>query len=1007
MRATIIPRAARRWLVAALAAAGVAAVPAAADAVEFGIEPGTAKVELLAPDGTQQQQAGAHPDLRVGFGVTTSPPTSTGSVLPTGSLKDVRVELPPGVLGSLKATPVCFTVADETTAGECPRETMVGVAILRYATGDRGAIPPNPRPASPALVYRLPAPRGVAARLGFEVLNAVVVVDVRVTADGGYRLVSDVSGIPTAALFYDQTLTLWGVPADHNGEGPLRGFNGVMYGGPGPGPRRPFIWGPTRCDVPLDGKISISSWQEPDRAVSEDVRISDGLTGCDQLPFAPTLSVRPDSRQAGQPSGYTVDVDVPQQEGPDDRTTAQVRDATVTLPEGVAISPGRARGLDVCTDAQLGLGTNDQETCPAASRVGEVRIDSPLLSDPLAGAVYMGQQRSQDPASGEMYRIFVVANDPAIGVRVKLVGRIKADPRTGQLTTTFAENPELPFSRLSLRLDGGDKAALVNPTTCGEKRADLAATAWSAASKTAASSFAIDQGCPTGSFAPSLAAGTENPLAAQFSPFNVTIQRADGDQDLSRIGLDLPSGLLAALGSVPLCPEAQAAAGTCDAGSRIGGATVAAGTGASPYSLGGQVFLGGPYEGAPFSLSIVVPAKAGPFDLGTVVVRSRLLVDANHAKASVVSDPLPTIVGGVPLHLQRVHIALDRPGFTFNATSCEPMQIGSTLTSATGATAAPAVRYQAQGCDRVPLRPQLAMTVTGSGSQLGKFGAPGIDADLTYAFGQSGLRQVRVTLPESLALNTANANKPGALCEPDQAAARSCPESSQVGWAEAETPALHEPLKGPIYFLRGERIQDGKVVKTTPGLYLKLDGEGVSLDLRATSSFTRTSPQRLVATFSEIPDAPIKRFRMSLKPGPGAVLQTAGGVCAQGKTAEVGYQGHTGGEQRALIKTTAPGCGLAIASTASSQRRISVRVSGIGAGTLRLSGGGIASAKRKIRSADRATIAASLKRASVRKLARGRAVKVKIRVRFAPTVGKARTVTRTVTVKPARRAKKR
>ncbi|WP_320672804.1 hypothetical protein [Patulibacter defluvii] len=1004
MRATITPRATRRWLVAVLATAGVAAVPAAADAVEFGIQPGTAKVQLLAPDETPQSQAGAHPDLRVGFQVATTEPDRSGNVMPAGSLRDVDVRLPPGLIGSLRATPICLETAKDTE--QCPRETMIGTADVWLST--RPSRPPGGA-LSRALVFRLQAPKGVAARLGFKITGISIILDARVTADGGYRLASGATGVSNAVALFRQELTLWGVPADHNGDGPLMAdaTNNMTYGVPGPGPRLPFMWAPTRCGTPLDATIDLRSWQQPEHTVREDVRVSDGLSGCDQLPFAPTLAVQPDTKAAGQPSGYTVDLSVPQQEGPDDLTTAQVRDATVTLPEGVAISPGRARGLDVCTDAQLGAGADGAEACPAASRVGEVRIDTPLLPDPLTGSVYMAEQRSQDPASGDMYRMFVVGHDPVSGVRIKLVGRIKADPRTGQLTTVFADNPQMPFSRLSLRLDGGDKAALVNPMTCGEKRASLAATAWTDLAKTADATFTIDQGCPTGSFAPSLTAGTASPLAGQFSPFAVTVQRADGDQDLSQIGLDLPSGLLAALGSVPLCPEPQAAAGSCDAGSRIGTATVAAGTGASPYSLGGPVYLGGPYKGAPFSLSIAVPAKAGPFDLGLVVVRSRLLVDANHAKASVVSDPLPTIVGGVPLHLQRVQIELDRPGFTFNATSCQPMQIGSTLTSTAGATAAPAVRYQAQGCDRVPLRPTLSMTLTGNASQLGKFGAPGVEAELTQTPGQSGLRQVRVTLPESVALNTANANKPGALCEPAQAAARSCPESSQVGWAEAETPALHEPLKGPIYFVRGERIQDGKVVKTLPGLYVKLDGEGVPLDLRATSSITRTTPQRLIADFAEIPDAPIKRFRMSLKAGSGSVLQTAKGVCPQAKLADVTFSGHTGGEQSARIAAAVPGCGFAITSTTSSQRRISARVSGIGAGTLQLSGSGLASAKRKIRSADRATIAASLKRASVRKLARGRAVKVKIRVRFAPKVGKARTVTRTVTVKPARRARKR
>jgi hypothetical protein len=1004
MRATIMTRATRRWLVAALAATGVATAPAVAGAEPFGIVPGTGKVELLAPDGAPQAQAGSHPDLRVGFQMTYDEPDATGKVIPSGSLRDVEVDLPPGILGSLNAVPACAGTALDTAS--CPRESMVGTVTIWNA---QSAMAP-PADGSPAgaeltlLVHRLPAPKGVAARFGFNLLTIPTVIDVRVTPDGGYRLASKVSGISSGVMLYAQRLTLWGVPADHNGDGPLAdGFTNRTYGGPGPGPRKPFLWAPTRCGVPLDADLRIRSWQQPDQTVAEQVRISDGLTGCEQLPFAPTLDVRPDDPVAGQPSGYAIDLGVPQHDGADDLVTSQLKDATVTLPEGVAISPGRARGLDVCTDAQLGEGSADAEACPPASRIGTVSIDSPLLPDALEGAVYMGEQRSQDPASGEMYRMFLAAHDPATGVRIKLRGQVKADPRTGQLTTTFANNPELPFSKLSLRLDGGERAALVNPTTCGTKSATLDATAWSGPSTTASGAFAIDQGCATGGFAPSLSAGTANPLAGQFTPFAMTVARADADQDLSRIGVELPSGLLGALGSVPLCGEAQAAAGTCDASSRIGSVTVAAGTGSSPYALDGQVFLGGPYRGAPFSLSIAVPAKAGPFDLGTVVVRSRLNVDANAARASVMSDPLPTIVGGVPLHLQRVHIALDRPGFIFNATSCAATQITGAMVGSAGATARPSVRYQPHGCDRVPLNPKLKMAISGGSKQLGKKGAPGIEADLDLGFGQSGLKQVKVTLPASLALNTKNSNVPGALCEPSQAAVRSCPESTRIGWAEAVTPALHEPLKGPIYFVRGERTVNGRTVATLPGLYIKLDGEGVPLDLRATSSVTEKRPQLLEATFSDIPDAPVERFRISLKSGAGAVLQTANGVCAQAKTTQVTYVGHTGGERTVRFAATAPGCRYAIAGSATTRRRVSVRVTGIGAGTLRISGRGLATGKRTIRSADTASISAPLSRASKRSLARGKKVKLRVQVRFAPKAGKAKTVTRTVTVKPAKR----
>ncbi|MBF6619024.1 MAG: hypothetical protein ITG02_02195 [Patulibacter sp.] len=1007
MRATTTSRFGRwRWLLAALATVGVAA-PASAGAAEFGFLPGSTAVELLDGDGDPQSQAGSHPDLRVAFQVAPSDPDVNGNFVPSESLKDVEVKIPPGIIGNLNATPICHGTARDTTT--CPLDTAVGEANLLLAQTPMPS--PGGLPLPPMLVHRLPAPKGVAARLGFWIINISVVIDVRVTPDGGYRLVSNVDGVSTASMIWGQSMTLWGVPADHNGPAtagaPGARFTamGRWYNGPVVGPRLPFMWAPTRCGVPLDASIAISSWQQPERTVTESTRVSDGLTGCEQLPFAPKLSVKPDSSVAGQPSGYAIDLELPQQEGPDDLATSQLQDATVALPEGVAISPGRARGLDVCTDEQLGEGQAGAESCPSASRIGELRIDSPLLPDPLTGTVYMGQQRSQDPASGEMYRMFMVAHDPESGVRIKLRGQVKADPRTGQLTTTFADNPELPFSKLSLRLDGGERAALVNPTTCGEQTASLAANAWAGASTTDTSTFVIDQGCGVGvGFSPRLSAGTLNPLARQFSPFAMTVERGDRDQDLSRIGLELPSGLLGALGSVPLCGDAQAAAGACHASTRVGSVTVTAGTGAAPYALDGQVFVGGPYRGAPFSLAFVVPAKAGPFDLGTVVVRAPLRVDANAGRAAVMSDPLPTIVGGVPLHLQRVQVALDRPRFMFNATSCQPMRVTGALISNVGAAAHPSVHYQAQGCDRVPLRPKLKMEITGGSKELGKKGAPGIEAELTQEFGESGLRQVKVTLPPSLALNTNNSNEEGALCEPAQAAARACPESSRIGWAEAETPALHEPLKGPVYFVRGERTVNGRTVATLPGLYVKLDGQGVPLDLRATSSVTSKSPQLLEATFSDIPDAPIKRFRLSLKSGKGSVLQTANGVCPQRKTTRVSYEGHTGGEHVAQFKATAPGCDFGIDSVTDTRGRVSVRVTGIGAGEVRLSGRRLVNAKRTIRASDTARITARLTRSSIRSLDRGSSVKLKLRVQYDPkdSDGKTERVTKTVTLEGTR-----
>ncbi|MBB4662125.1 hypothetical protein [Conexibacter arvalis] len=880
---------ARRWLVGALAAAGAIAAfaPAASAAPAFDFAPGSATVQLLDSDGNPQQQAGAHPNLRVAFDLTTREPDGAGNVVPTESLKDVDTWLPPGILGNLNAVPVCNGTARDTPT--CPMETAVGEAVLRLALTP---VPPSGVVPLPVLVHRLPAPKGVAARLGFWLINISVVIDVRVTPDGGYRLVSNVKGISTAAAVYGQQLTLWGVPADHNGPGPLTSGSGRSYGGRGSGARKPFMWAPTRCGVPLDAKIAIRSWQQPERTVSTAARITDGLTGCDQLPFAPTLDVRPDNSVAGQPSGYAIDLGLGQREGPDELIASQLKDATVTLPEGVAISPGRARGLDVCTDEQLGEGRAEAEACPPASRIGEVRIDSPLLPDPLTGVVYMGQQRSQDPASGEMYRMFMVAHDPSSGVRIKLRGHIKADPATGQLATTFADNPELPFSRLSLRLDGGDRAALVNPSTCGVKEATLAATGWAGSSPSSSSTFAIDQGCAPAGFGPLLAAGTLNPAAGEFSPFALTVARQDGEQQLKAIkSVRLPEGLLGKVSSVPLCGEAQAAAGTCPESSRIGHVQIATGAGGSPIWVPEPgkaptgVYLTGPHGGAPYGMSIVVPAQAGPFDLGTVVLRSALHIDRHTAAITAETDDLPTILGGTPLNIREVRLILDRPGFMFNPTSCEAKSIDVQVRSVADVVANLRNRFQVGDCAALPFTPRVGLRVGKKGRTRPRITVP-FKTVVQMTPGQANLRSVRVNLPRNINARLPVINN-NACPLPDYEAGK-CPERLAVGSATAVTPVLRDPLRGKVYFVRNP-------ARRIPDLVVALRGE-VDFDLVGKVSIPRNLT--LATTFDTVPDVPITKFTLNLVAGRNGPIGTIGNLCAKsvrrGMNAKLAILGQSG-----------------------------------------------------------------------------------------------------------------
>lgn len=981
-------------IVAGALSALALASPAAAD---FGFN--TFSAPMHDGNGVEVTQAGGRVDATVDFTLNTTT-NAQNAVVPDESLRNVRVDMPRGLVGNPLATPRCRHQEFKATA--CSDESIVGVEELRYAA--IGGVPPM---TSAVPVYNLVPPDGVAARFAFQVASVVVMIDMRVASDGDYHLVADLRDLATLLQIHGSKLTLWGVPADMNGPGPYQ-FYGTKqpYGGRGTGPRRPFLSAPSQCGPPLTTTISATSWQDPNSFAEASYTPAAGFTGCDQLEFAPSIAVAPESRAAGQPSAYAVDLSVPQSDDPDGLATPNLQDAVVRLPEGVALSPSVASGLQACSDRQLALDSTEAEDCPDASRIGTVQIDTPVLDAPMEGSLYVGRQRSSDPESGEMYRLFLTAYGS--GVRIKLRGAIRVDKTTGQITASFLDNPQLPFSTMSLRFKGGDRAPLVNPTECGTHTTTSTLDSWGGQTATPSSSFVIDQGCPTGRFAPSLSAGTTGALAGVFSPFSVTVGRIDADQNLSKINVALPSGLLAAIGSVPLCPDAEAAAGTCGADSRVGSTTVAVGSGGAPFQLPGRVYLAGPYRGAPFSLSVVVLAKAGPFDLGLVVVRVALHVDANQARATAVSDPLPTIVGGVPLPMRTVSLTLDRPGFTFDATSCAATEIGAALTSTTGTVATTSTPYQPRGCDQLKLDPKLALQYTDK-SQLRKGKHPGVAANLSDTFGHANMKSVKVTLPLTAALDPDNAK---ALCEPADAAALRCPDASRIGTASATTPALHVPVQGPVYFVRGTRTTaSGQVVPTLPKLLIRLAGEGVEVDLHADSSVD--AKKRLTTTFVGIPDVPIRDFQLRIDGGQNGILKATNDVCGASKGTTVEFHGHNGDRTIRQITMRAPDCApQIITATRRGTGGLSVRIGGIGAGKLTASGNRITTGRRTIKRSDTALLKLRLKKSTVTQLRRGKKIKVAIRVRYTPTTGattpagtSAKTITlrKTLTLKGTKR----
>jgi hypothetical protein len=503
---------------------------------------------------------------------------------------------------------------------------------------------------------------------------------------------------------------------------------------------------------------------------------------------------------------------------------------------------------------------------------------------------------------------YIVVDDPTTGVLIKIPGRLDPDPVTGQIVATFDENPQFPFSDLKVHFFGGPRAPLTTPAGCGTYTTNAMLTPWSAPDSgppaTSSDSFQINGGCG-GGFNPAFNAGTSNNQAGGFSPFTMTFSRSDQDQVLSGVSVKLPPGLLGIIKGVEQCPEPQAGQGACGQGSLIGHTTVAAGAGPNPfYVQGGQVFLTGPYKGAPFGLSVVVPAVAGPFNLGTVVVRAAISVDPHTAQITVSSDPLPTILQGIPLDVRTVNVNIDRAGFTFNPTSCEPLTVGGTLTSTQGATAQVSNRFQVANCANLPFKPKFTVSTQANTSK--KNGAS-LDVKLGYPKGsQANIGKVAVTLPKALPsrLTTIQQACPEATFAANPA---TCPAGSTIGVATASTPVLSNPVTGPAYL-----VSHGGAA--FPDLVLILQGEGVRLELTGSINIKKGVTS---SAFNAVPDAPISSFELKLPEGPhsglAAVLpaKAKGNLCGTSLTMPTTLSGQNGAQIKQSTKITVSGCAKA------------------------------------------------------------------------------------------------
>jgi hypothetical protein len=857
----------------------------------FGVQSFT--VNAFGPAGERDTRAGDHP-------ATVATSIAYNSVLdqelvnspydPVAEPKTETVDLPMGFVGDALSAPRCSEVA--LAAETCPADTRIGVI---------GIFKGEPE-AELLYMYNVTPEAGYPAQFGFNLYETVVMLRPRLLpSSSGYVLSVPVPAVPRSEgiKVREVTVTFFGDPMAADG-GPVG---------------EAFATNPDACGAgPLSARMEMNSWVDPSDWVSAEspmfqASANQGVTGCGELQFAPTIQVAPtETTQTDTPSGYEVNLHVlqtPNFEG--NLATPDLKNAVVTLPAGVSVSPGAANGLVACQASGpqgIELGNHDQLDadklagegilqegeevapdelvhpapghCPAASQIGTVDVETPLLpAHTLTGHVYVAapecgnagqpQCTPQSAEDGQLFGLYLEISGS--GVIVKLRGQVSVNPSTGQLTTTFKEAPQLPFSELKLELNGGPRAPLANPQSCGTATTSSDLTPWSTPytpDATPVSSFPVT-GC-TGGFAPGFLAQTTNSAAGVYSPFTLTFSRHDGEQDLSGLTVNMPQGLIGKIAGIAECGNGEVAAaeantGGCPAASKVGTATAAAGAGSDPFWQSGSVYLTGPYNGAPFGLAVVVPANAGPFHLGNIIVRAAIHINPSTAAVTVVSNPLPQMIDGVPLRVQTVNVTVgEGDNFTFNPTNCAAASIGATISSAQGAAASVSAPFAATGCASLPFKPGLSVSTAGKAS---KSGGASLDVKVTSAAGQANIAKVDLQLPKQLPARLTTLQK---ACTEAQFNANpaGCPVASNIGSAVVRTPILSAPLAGPVYLVShgGAAFPDVEIILQGEGVQIVLDGK------------TQNKHGITYNHFETVPDAPFESFETKLPTGKYSIFGT-------------------------------------------------------------------------------------------------------------------------------------
>jgi hypothetical protein len=919
----------RRALSAAALAVGLL-LALAPGAVAIGEEDFDKYAIDLASVEISDTQAGAHADFTTNFNVN----EKEGH--PYANTRDVIVDLPQGLFGNPEAFPKCTQLqfGVDPSVSECSQDAQVGMIDVSIG-GLATTTFEEP-------IYNMPVASGnMAARFGFFAGLYPIFIDVRVDPEN-QALVAKVQGASAAAEFLTSSTTFWGVPGDPVHDGERVTPNEALTGSGPPGGRPstlgdlPFMTNPTGCDEEREATITAVSYQRPDLPSTKSAPFPN-MTGCGAVEFNPTATLKPTTSQGTTGSGLDYNLSFPTAGiefanlfGP-----SQMKRAEVTLPEGMSVNPSEAEGLGVCSEADLAREAYDSLPnvgCPESSKLGSVEAITPVIDRNATGALYLAKPY-QNPF-GSLIALYMVLKIPDRGVLVKLAGKVTTDPDTGQITTVFDDIPQLPVGEFRLHFREGARAPLVTPAACGSYSGVSNLIPYSAPGKTLLreSSFQITSGpshgpCPTGGlppFRPGLIAGSINNAAGHFSPFNVRLTRGDAEQEITHFSIKLPPGEIGKLAGVPFCPDAGIARATarkgphggeeeindpsCPAASEVGHSLAGAGVGDVLVYVPGKIYLAGPYHGSSLSIVAVTAAKAGPFDLGTVVIREALQINPETAEVFIDatgSDPIPHIVQGIPVRLKDIRAYVDRPNFSLNPTDCTRTSTASTVLGAGLDFASEAddrpitvsTPFQVADCAALPFKPRLSLKLKG-GTRRGAH--PALWAQLRAGgLGSAGIERAQVTLPRSEFIENAHFNT---ICTRVQFKAgkvpgEACPAGSIYGKARAITPILDEPVTGQVYLRSSEHQLPDLVIALHSG---KIDVVLVGR-VDSVNGQVRT-------TFEALPDAPVTSFTLEMQGGKKGLFVNSTDLCKGAHKAKADFTGQNGKEQN-LRPVLGVGCG--------------------------------------------------------------------------------------------------